>query len=107
MTPRTDASLRAHLAPSVSCSSSGCQTSSWNAVSCGFKTKFDHDHLHHDRGTEMSQNCPKRELLHLLDEESCVKVEKYIQLIRVHRSEELIVFEAVKSFFRKEMVLYY
>ncbi len=52
--PRTDASLLAHLAPSVSCSSSGCQTSSWSAVGSGFKTKFDHDHPHYARGAEAS-----------------------------------------------------
>lgn len=59
MTPRTDVSLLAHLAPSVSCSFAGCQTASWNALGCGFKTKFDHDHPHHDGGAEMSQICPE------------------------------------------------
>lgn len=74
MMPRTDASLLAHLAPYVSCSSSGCQTSSWNAVGRGLKIKFDHDHLHHDKGAEISQNCHKLKLRHLQDKDSCIEI---------------------------------
>ncbi|MED6236560.1 hypothetical protein ATANTOWER_011052 [Ataeniobius toweri] len=52
--PLIDASLLAHPALSVSCSSSGCQTSSWKAVGGWLKTQFDHDHPHHD-GNELSK----------------------------------------------------
>lgn len=56
MTPQTGASLLAHLAPFVSCSFSGCQTSSWNAVGDGFKAKSDRDHPHYVKDSEMAQN---------------------------------------------------
>lgn len=72
--PRTDASLLAHLAPSFSCSSSGCQTSSWSAVGCRLKTKLDHDHPRHVRSAEMSQSCVKWELPHLVAEEAVTKL---------------------------------
>lgn len=59
MVAQADASLQDLLAPFVSCSSSGCQISSWSAAGGGFKIKFDHDHPSHTRGTAVTQNSPK------------------------------------------------